>query len=126
MTSGADGVEDVDWLECRHCGGRLEHVRSVGPNSFFRCVSCGQEQAFLDVPAYEEFERSLGPLGTLKVLWRKEEPVASDALALRQLVPDFQNLSVPEVLKRIKGRWSHAVGAERLGRPGGEVHAVER
>lgn len=103
MTSGSGAVDDEGFV-CRHCGGRLERVRSVGPNEFYRCVNCGQEQAFHVVPPVEEFERALGPRGTLRVMWRSEEPAASDAMALRQLVQDFKDMSVLEVLKRIKGR----------------------
>jgi hypothetical protein len=102
MTDEYDSVGG-EGLVCRHCGGKLEFVRSIGPTDFCRCMNCGREQAFHVVPPVEEFYRALGPRGTLKVMWRNEAPEARDAWALRQLVPDLKDLSVRDVLDRIRG-----------------------
>lgn len=95
---------DDSGSKCFHCGGRLVRERSYGAIDFFRCLVCGREEAIHSSPPVEEVYRALGPTGTLKVMWRSAEPTVRDALALRQLVEDFRDLPIGDVLRRIKGR----------------------
>jgi DNA-directed RNA polymerase subunit RPC12/RpoP len=101
MEQNADSKDDG--LACRHCGGKFTFVSSNGPTTVYRCTLCGHEQAFHIVPPVEDFYRSLGPRGTLRVRWSADKPPAKEASALRQLVPELRDLSIRDVAKRIEG-----------------------
>jgi hypothetical protein len=100
MGQGAN-LED-DGLVCRHCGGKLTLVSANGPTEIYRCTLCNREQAFHVVPPVEHLYRSFGPRGTLRVRWSSEKPSFKEASALRQLVPEFKDLSIRDVTRRIE------------------------
>ncbi|NTX57414.1 hypothetical protein [Myxococcus sp. CA039A] len=101
---------DGSWEEtprCRQCNGELKLVKAEGPVETYRCVSCGFEVVGVVTPRLDEFIKSLGPRGKLRVRWGGKVAGAKETHALRQLAPDLQAKSVPEALAllRVKNEW---------------------
>jgi len=89
-------------MKCPDCGGEAERLYVAEPIAFFRCSACGKQIEVLRTPTPAPDHAGHQRL-RVWVAWKGKTPTAREIVALKKLAPEFADISLEEVKKRLSG-----------------------